>query len=148
MMLHTMKNHAFAGLLMVGLLISSASAEDWPQWRGPHFNGSSQATGLPEKLDQSNQAWVSHLPGTGSGTPIVWQDRIFISCLDQESKKLQAVCVSRKDGAILWMKQAGLGFLSNNRNDTASPSAVTDGKLVWFYFGTGDLLACDLDGNV
>ncbi|HSU65401.1 MAG TPA: PQQ-binding-like beta-propeller repeat protein, partial [Tepidisphaeraceae bacterium] len=29
-----------------------------------------------------------------------------------------------------------------------SPSAVTDGKLVWFYFGTGDLVACDLDGNV
>lgn len=147
MILHTMKNHAFAGLLTIGLLISSAAAQEWPQWRGPNFNGSSEAQGLPEKLDASTQAWAVELPGTGSGTPIVWKDRIFLSCIDSNSRKLQAVCISRKDGSIVWSKQVGVGFLQNKRNDTASPSAVTDGKLVWFYFGTGDLVAFDLDGN-
>ena len=143
----TMKNAFFAAVLMAGLLISSAAAEDWPQWRGPNFNGSSPAKGLPDKLDSSNQAWAVELPGTGSGTPIVYQDKIFLSCLDSNSKKLLAMCLSRKDGTILWSKEVGEGFLHNNRNDTASPSAVTDGKLVWFYFGTGDLAAFDLDGN-
>jgi outer membrane protein assembly factor BamB len=144
---YTMKNHRLAGLLMLGLLISSARAQDWPQWRGPHFNGSSDAKGLPEKLDASTQAWTAQLPGGGSGTPIIWQGRIFVSCIDSTSKKLLANCLSGKDGTLIWSKQVGIGFQQNPRNDTASPSAVTDGKTVWFYFGTGDLVAFDLDGN-
>lgn len=149
MILSTMRNHVLAGLLMIGLLIcvTNASADEWPQWRGPHLNGSSQAKRLPEKLDASTQAWAVDLPGTGNGTPIVWQDRIFISCLDPKSSKLLAVSLSRKDGSVLWSKQVGLGYQKNDRNDTASPSPVTDGKMVWFYYGTGDLAAFDLDGN-
>jgi outer membrane protein assembly factor BamB len=142
-----LRNLGLAGVLMIGMSISTARAEEWPQWRGPHLNGSSDATGLPQKLDSSTQAWAVDLPGTGSGTPIVWQDRIFISCLDQKSSKLLAVCLSRKDGSVLWSKQVGLGYQRNDRNDTASPSPVTDGKIVWFYYGTGDLAAFDLDGN-
>ena len=144
---HTMRNHVFAALLTIGFAFSVAQAEDWPQWRGPHFNGSSESKGLPAKLDSSTQAWAATLPGGGSGTPVVWQDRIFVSCLDSNSQKLLAMCISRKDGAVLWSKQVGEGFLKNNRNDLASPSAITDGKMVWFYFGTGDLIAYDLDGN-
>jgi outer membrane protein assembly factor BamB len=143
----TMRNLGLAGLLMLGMAISVARADEWPQWRGPNFNGSSDAKGLPDKLDASTQAWAVDLPGTGNGTPIIWQDRIFLTCLDQKSTKLLAVCLSRKDGSVLWSKQVGLGFLKNERNDTASPSPITDGKMVWFYYGTGDLAAFDLDGN-
>jgi len=32
-------------------------------------------------------------------------------------------------------------------NDTASPSAITDGKLAYFYYGTGDLVAFDFGGK-
>ena len=142
-----MRNHALAGLLTIALMISWAGAEDWPQWRGPHFNGSSQSTGLPEKLDQSTQLWTTQLPGPGSGTPIVWRDRVFISCLDAQSKKLLGMCLSAKGGKVIWSKELGNGFKENDRNNMASPSAVTDGKLAWFYFGTGDLAAFDLDGN-
>jgi len=146
-MISTMKNHVPAGLLTIVLTISYARAEDWPQWRGPHLNGSSQSRGLPEKLDPSTQLWSAPLPGPGSGTPIIWRDRIFISCLDAQSRKLLGMCLSRADGKVLWSKAIGNGFQENRMNNTASPSAVTDGKLVWFYFGTGDLAAFDLDGN-
>lgn len=134
-------------LLIVMTAISLARGDEWPQWRGPHLNGSSDAKGLPEKLDSSTQAWAVDLPGTGSGTPIIWQDRIFVSCLDSKSSKLLAVCLSRKDGSVLWSKQVGIGYQRNERNDTASPSPLTDGKMVWFYYGTGDLAAFDLEGN-
>jgi outer membrane protein assembly factor BamB len=40
-----------------------------------------------------------------------------------------------------------VGFRQNDRNDMASPSPVTDGRTVWFYFGTGDLAAFDAAGN-
>ena len=126
---------------------SLARGAEWPQWRGPNLNGSSDAKGLPEKLDASTQRWVATLPGIGAGTPIVWQDRIFLTGIDDNSKKLLATCFARGDGHVLWQKEVGVGFQQNDRNNMAAPSAITDGKLVWFYYGTGDLAAFDLDGN-
>ena len=37
-------------LVLSALSIGSAVADDnWPQWRGPSLNGTSNSTGLPEK---------------------------------------------------------------------------------------------------
>ena len=32
-----------------GLVAVAAQAENWPQWRGPYFNGSSAEKGLPAR---------------------------------------------------------------------------------------------------
>jgi outer membrane protein assembly factor BamB len=146
-MLHTMRNRWLAVALIVSCASLVRAQEQWPQWRGPHFNGSSEAKGLPDKLDDSTKVWEASLPGQGAGTPIVWHDRIFLTDIDDQSKKLLAMCLSRKDGKLLWQKEIGLGFGQNERNNMAAPSALTDGKIVWFYYGTGDLAAFDLDGN-
>jgi outer membrane protein assembly factor BamB len=146
---------AILGLTLVTLVAVSArvaaAAEpgnEWHQWRGPHFNGASDATNIPEKFDDStNVRWTTAMPGPGSGTPIVAADRVFVSALDKASKKLLAMCVSRTDGKILWSKEVGEGFVENPRNNLASPSPLTDGKTVWFYYGSGDLVAFDLEGN-
>ena len=126
----------------------AAEGNNWPQWRGPTFDGSSQATGLPDKLDATaNVAWTAAMPGPSAGTPIIWGDRVFVSSLDKKSKKLLAICVDRKNGREVWRKEVGLGFQANERNNTASPSPVTDGKHVWFHYGTGDLACFDTAGK-
>jgi outer membrane protein assembly factor BamB len=124
-----------------------AAGTEWRHWRGPHFDGSSDAKNLPDKLDPDKPRWKTTMPGPGAGTPIVAGDRVFVSALDKASKKLLAICVSRADGKILWSKEVGDGFQQNPRNNMASPSAVTDGKHAWFYFGTGDLACFDLEGT-
>ena len=137
------------GLLILGLsAISSFAESNWPQWRGPALNGSSPATNLPDTLDSSkNMKWQTHLPGVGSATPILFGDRIFVSCWDEQSKKMVGMCVSLKDGHSIWEKQIGLGYTENDRNNPASPSPVTNGKIVVFYYATGDLAAFDVDGK-
>ena len=139
----------FVTCILIGPLASLvALGADWPQWRGPHFDGSSNAAGLPEQLDAAGTlAWKVDLPGFGSSTPIVWGDRIFVSCIDRGSNNLLALCLDRKDGKTLWRKELGVGFVANERNNMGSPSPITDGKSVWFYFGTGDLAAFDVDGS-
>ncbi|MDB5355657.1 MAG: outer rane biosis protein BamB [Phycisphaerales bacterium] len=143
-----MNSRLSALVLLVAVIASSpASAQnDWPQWRGPRFNGSSEAAGLPEKLGKENQAWAVQLPGVGSGTPVVFGDRVFVSCVDPKSGHLIGMAVSRVDGHTLWQKEIGVGVTHSDRNDAASPSAVTDGHLVYFMFSTGNLAAFDVDG--
>src|SRR5215213_7099807 len=124
-----------------------ALAENWPQWRGPKFNGSSEAKGLPDKLDKASAIWSAPMPGSGAGTPAVWENKIFVSALDKQSLKLLAVCLDRKDGRVIWRKEVGQGVVTNPRNNMASPSPITDGKTAWFYYGNGDLAAFDVEGN-
>jgi outer membrane protein assembly factor BamB len=119
----------------------------WPHWRGPTFDGASAATDLPTSLDPKQAKWAADLPGASAGTPIVAADRIFLTAIDAQSSKLLALCLSRADGRVLWRKEVGEGFRKNDRNNMASPSAVTDGKIVVFYYASGDLAAFDPQGN-
>src|ERR1700693_5396392 len=91
------------GILSVGFLAGGAKAgHAWLQWRGPNFDGSSEAANLPETIDKNKPAWATQLPGVGNGTPVIVGDRIFVSCADPNSAKLLGICISLADGHILW----------------------------------------------
>jgi len=134
----------------VGLVVvaSVASGENWPQWRGPHFNGSSPEGGLPTEFSPTeNLAWRADLPGVGGSTPIVWEDHVFVSAQETRGMRLWAVCLDRDSGRLRWRRAMGKGFGNKMGNTAASPSPITDGKTVWFYFGTGELVAFDFSGK-
>lgn len=135
----------FAG---IALLPRLGFADNWPQWRGPNFNGSSGEKNLPVSWSKTeNIAWSLAMPGASAGTPIVWNDCVFVSSTDNQTKSLQAFCVDRKTGAFRWQQKAGEGFNKDRNSNYASPSPVTDGKHVYFFYGNGDLVAFDLTGK-
>jgi outer membrane protein assembly factor BamB len=125
----------------------TASAENWPQWRGPYFNGSTTETNLPSHWSKTeNLAWVTPLPGFSGATPAVWEDSVFVSSPD-EQKSLKLLCLDRTNGRMRWERKIAAGDFEKGRNNTASPSPVTDGKRVFILFATGDLAAFDFSGN-
>ena len=124
-----------------------AQAGNWPQWRGPNNNGSAAETGLPDSCDPAKAKWMTPMPGASHATPIVWGERVFVTSTDPASNGLLGMCVSARDGKILWQKRLG-DNIKAPRNNGATPSPVTDGKLVCFLFGSGDLAALDMDGNL
>ena len=141
--------------LVVAFLASMAPgrAENWPQWRGPRLDGTSAETALPVSWSRTeNLLWRLELPGPAASTPIVWEDRIFLTSTREDGDELLLLAVSR-DGELLWERVADRGSVevfSFARHETspASPSPVTDGEHLWALFGTGKLVSFDLDGKL
>src|SRR6266545_4367766 len=96
----------------------SARAENWPQWRGPAFNGSSTEQGLPKTFSKTeNVNWVASLPGPSAATPIIWNDRVLVSSVEQQSGTLQAICLDRASGKILWQHETGVGTKVDDKSN-------------------------------
>jgi outer membrane protein assembly factor BamB len=123
-------------------------AENWPNWRGPAFNGSSPEQGLPAEFSKTNHVkWVASLPGPAAATPVIWGDHVFVSTTDSKSKTLHGLALDRRTGKELWRVKCGEGFNADERSNFASPSPVTDGEFVYFFYATGDLAAFDFAGK-
>lgn len=137
--------------VLLGLTLVSAvssQAANWPNWRGPNYDGSSPAKNLPTTFSQTeNVVWAANLPGPSASSPIIWENKVFVSSLDNRTKGLMAICLDRQTGKELWKEQVGIGIQQDNRSNQASPSPVTDGKIVVFFYGNGDLAAFDLNGK-
>jgi len=135
-------------IIVVAVLTAAAHAGDWPNWRGPFFNGSSDEKNLPSQWSSSeNIAWSADLPGAAASTPIVCGDCVFLAGVDAAKDTLQAMCFDRRSGKLLWRHDVAEGTQKDNRSNYASPSPVADGKRAIFFYGNGDLVCFDLDGS-
>lgn len=136
-------------LALTLIFTSSLRSENWPNWRGPNFDGSSTETKLPDKFSQTeNIAWSVDLPGEASSSPVIWGDKVFLTTANAETNKLECLCLNFKSGEKLWSKVGGEGFRQDDKSNYATPSPVVDAKHVWFFFGQGDLLCMDHDGKL
>lgn len=138
--------------LLLALGCSIASAENWPEWRGPSNNGISKETGIPVKWSKTeNVAWKTPLPGPAGATPVIWEDRIFLTAADESSgdgNDLVLMCIST-EGKPLWKQVVGRGNhkARGDEGNAASPSPCTDGEHVWSFMGNGSLGCYTLDGK-
>lgn len=130
------------------LLVSAAPSQgtDWPQWRGPALDGTSDETGLPLQWSPTeNIAWKLELPAWSGSTPIIFGDTVFLNVADGENIWLWAV--DRDGGEVRWRQLLSGGDHRERKQNMSSPSPVTDGTHVWVMTGTGMLKAFDFDGN-
>ena len=157
-------------------LTAAAAAENWPQWRGPQGQGISSETQLPAEWGPNrNIAWKTPLPH-GYSSPIVWEDRIFLttalegevvpgvvpesvrieqphpdSVSGDRKHTLKVLALDTKSGKVVWEQTAYEGpvFDARHRRSTfAGPTAITDGKMVYAYFGPEGLYAYDFNGKL
>ena len=66
-------------LVFAVLATSQVEAENWTHWRGPTGNGVAEnATPPTEWSDTKNVKWKVEIPGKGSGSPIIWENKVFV----------------------------------------------------------------------
>src|SRR5271166_2823405 len=57
-----------------------ASADDWPEFRGPTGQGIVTQGSVPTEWSATrNVVWKQAIPGTGWSSPIVWKGRIYLT---------------------------------------------------------------------
>lgn len=135
-----------AGAFLVSVQV--AGAADWCHWRGPHFNGSSPESGLPTSWSKTeNVLWGIALPGPSAATPIVSGDHVFVPSADAANDTLWAHAFDRRTGSERWRKRIGTGISRDRLSNYASPSPVTDGKVVVFLYGNGKTAGFDFSGR-
>jgi len=129
----------------------------WPQWRGPLLTGAALQGDPPLTWSETkNVKWKVGIPGSGSGTPVIWGDSIFVLTAVPSPKgasvlQFTILAVSRKDGKTLWQRVLREERPHEGTHATgsfASASALTDGEHVYAFFGSRGLYALDMKGNV
>src|SRR5437868_14843743 len=91
------------------LLVVSASAADWPQWRGPDGTGVSQEKGVPIVWhEQRAIVWKCPLPELGTSSPVISGDAVFATTHTTDDKLL-LLCIDKKQGDVVWTREVGSG---------------------------------------
>ncbi|MBW3543892.1 MAG: PQQ-like beta-propeller repeat protein, partial [Planctomycetes bacterium] len=141
-----MRTSAPTVVLLVACLIAlsnSATAENWPGWRGPRGDGTSREQNIPIRWNApagENIAWKADVPGEGYASPIIWNDRIFlVSCLTQsadEAKDRVLQCLDVGTGRLMWQQTVLTAPLEtkHSQNSYASSTPATDGETVFVTF--------------
>jgi len=189
----------FLGAAVAALFACSSplllANENWPQWRGPNGNGTSDSKNLPTTWDAEsgkNIVWRTELPAWSGSSPVIWGDYVFVASpsksdghapppqesgakkappdgkvaggkgfggkggppgggkrpsRDPGGQALLLICLSKKDGSIRWQREMDHGNRTYNKQNSSSPSPVTDGKHVWIMTGNGVLTAFDFGGQ-
>jgi outer membrane protein assembly factor BamB len=128
--------------------------QNWPRFRGADGSGCAPFTNSFEKWDAKTGAgilWKVRSPASGFSSPIVWQERLFLSGGD--ASKREVICLDAKTGNLLWRQslvmerpRANAGEIPQSTGYAASTMA-TDGRRAYVLFATGELGAFSLDGK-
>jgi outer membrane protein assembly factor BamB len=126
-----------------------------PSFRGPGGNGIVFQRGFPTSWNGSsgkNIKWKTAIPLTGYNSPIVWNDKIFLS--GASATKREVYCFDLNSGKLLWQtvvdKIPGSSATApkvNGETGFAAPTLTTDGRRVYAIFANGDLIALDFEGK-
>jgi outer membrane protein assembly factor BamB len=154
--------------------VIAGDAGDWPQWRGPTWNGIARGEAPLHWSDTEHIKWKAEIPGRGHSSPVIWGDRIFVTTSvptgdsapagqsmsnrrgfgsrgPQPEQKLILMCLDRKTGKLLWERVSKTATPHEGYHPQygsfASNSPVTDGQHVIAFFGSRGVYCYDLEGN-
>ncbi|WP_417744201.1 PQQ-binding-like beta-propeller repeat protein [Rosistilla oblonga] len=138
--------------------VSTSRADNWGHWRGPDGNGAAANASPPTQWsDTENVKWKVAIPGKGSGSPVVWENQVFVvtavpaANAPAETFDFLLMCFDRANGKLLWQQTATTARPHQGTHATngfASASPCTDGQHVYAHFGSRGLYCYTMDGQL
>jgi len=137
--------------------ITSEEKSNWPSFRGPGANGHATTANPPltwNVEDGSNILWKIEVPKLGLNSPVVWDNRLFLTRADSSSRVIY--CFATDNGKLLWQQEANDIPGSPSPEELpevmappglAASTATTNGRFVAAVFATGNLVCLTVDGK-
>jgi outer membrane protein assembly factor BamB len=125
----------------------------WYRFRGPGGAGISPYRQVPVQFGGppgQGIVWKTPIALPGHSSPVIWEDRLFVSGAD--SNDCQVYCLAIDSGRLLWTGR--LPIDPSQRPEVpaetglAAPTMATDGRYAYAIFGTGQVVAFDMDGRL
>src|SRR5438477_3184573 len=143
-------------LLLLCLCGTRLSAANWPQFRGPQASGLDTNSSAPVTWNvdrKENLRWQAQIPGLGHSSPIIWDDRIYVttavhpgkadlkvglygaieSSTDVGPQEWRLLALDKSSGKIVWDKP-GLSAVPrvkrHPKGSHCSSTPATDGRLI------------------
>ena len=146
------RKHCLAVLALS--LLATFAAADWLQFRGTNHNGVASGPAPPIEFDEKgkeNIAWKADLPGRGVSGPIVVAGKVVVTASSGFRRdRLHVLCFDADSGKLAWERQfwATGRTLCHPTSAVAAPTPCSDGKNIYAFFSSNDLICLDLDGNL
>jgi outer membrane protein assembly factor BamB len=123
---------------LIWLAAASATfAENWPRFRGPNGTGESDTTTIPVKWTLNDLNWNVKLPGVGSSSPIIWDDRLFILSAEADGKTRHVLCYDAVTGGLLWQRQfPSTPYHLHKLSSYASSTPAADAEYLYAAWAT------------
>jgi outer membrane protein assembly factor BamB len=130
---------------------------------------------LPESFDINkmiNIRWKVEIPGLGLSSPVIWDNKLFITTAISQADKngfrpgifgdispindssvheWKVYCIDKNTGKMIWDRTSYSGIPKMKRHPKsthANTSVATDGKYVVAFFGSEGLFCYDMNGNL
>ncbi len=125
---------------------------EWPAFRGPHGDGSVTGSKLPLHWSETeNVRWKIAIPHLGWSTPVVQENRVWMTSATTNGHDYFAFCVDADSGKTLFEKHL---FhcdtpepLGNSVNCYASPSPAIEQGRVYVHFGSYGTACLDTESG-
>lgn len=134
-------------LALPGVLVG----QEWTRFRGPNGQGISDARTIPARWTDRDFNWKVELPAGGHSSPVIWNERVFVTCEDPASTGGILLALDTGTGRIVWRKAYGLTsyrFHGDNSYAVATPAVDADHVYVlWQTSGETILAALDHSGQ-
>jgi outer membrane protein assembly factor BamB len=124
---------------------------NWTRFRGPNGTGISNDTTIPSTWSDADYAWKVELPGKGHSSPVIWNDKIFLTSAMDDPAQRAVLCLSAVDGKVLWERR--FPYVSHKKhllNSFASPTPAVDEDHVYISWSVPEnleLFALTHDGK-
>ena len=164
-------------LLIVPLDLSAQSQRDihWPSFRGAQARGIAEGYATPTEWDVERGThikWKTAIPGLAHSSPVVWDDRIFVTTAVRNKAEAELkvglygditpvenegvhswkiYSIDKTTGEVLWERTAHRGVPRTEchpKSTHANSTPATNGKHVIAFFGSEGLYCYDFEGNL
>jgi outer membrane protein assembly factor BamB len=162
----------------VFFLVTTASAQDWPAFRGAGASGVAPAPATPpvafDVPASVGVVWRRLVPGLAHSSPIVWGGRVYVTTAvpasgtptvtlgdssragidaasDMVSHTWRLLAFDAASGAVLWNRDVHTGVPRLKRHvkaSHASATPATNGSVIVALFGSEGLFCFDMDGSL